>query len=54
MAIKLEQIAFQSKIARASVLIHAMPFGFSIEIYWSQRAENDVLSSNAKGDPLSY
>jgi len=51
MAIKLKQIAFQSKIARTSVLIRAMSFGFSIELYWSQRAENDVLSSNTEGNP---
>jgi len=37
MATKPEQIAFQSKIARVSVLVRGMPFGFSIEVYWSQR-----------------
>ncbi len=51
MAIKLKQIAFQSKIASASVLICAVLFGFSVEVDWSQHAENNVPSSNAKGDP---
>ena len=55
MATKPEQIAFQSKIARASVLVRGMPFGFSVELYGSQRAENNVLSSgNAEDNPEQF
>ena len=51
MAIKLKQIAFQFKMARASVFVRDGPVGFFMGIYWSQRAENNVLSSNTEGNP---